>query len=47
MSLILTIRRRYCTGASEIAEKIAEKYNLPIYGKDYICKRIHNQEDLE
>lgn len=47
MNLILTFSRRYCTGASVIAEEISKRYNLPVYGKDYICRNLHNKESLE
>lgn len=47
MSLILTFSRRYCTGASVIAEDISQRLNMPIYGKDYICRQVHNSKDLE
>lgn len=47
MNLIFTFSRRYCTGASVIAEDISKKYNIPIYGKDYICRAVHNKDSLE
>lgn len=47
MSLVLTFSRRYCTGVSVIANQIAKKLNIPVYGKDYICKDIHNKEDID
>ena len=47
MNLILTFSRRYCTGASLIAEELSKRYNIPIYGKDYICRELHNEKDLE
>jgi hypothetical protein len=47
MSLVLTFSRRYCTGVSVIADTISKRLNIPVYGKDYICKDIHNKEDIE
>lgn len=47
MSLVLTFSRRYCTGVSVIANQITKKLNIPVYGKDYICKDIHNKEDID
>lgn len=46
MNLVLTFSRRYGTGASVIAEMLSKKFNIPIYGKDYICKSIQHAEDI-
>lgn len=47
MSLVLTFSRRYCTGASVIANELSKRFSIPVYGKDYICRALHNLEDLE
>lgn len=36
MNLVVTISRRYGTGASVIAAKLSEKLNIPVYDKAYI-----------
>lgn len=46
MRLVLTFSRRYGTGASVIASMLSQKFNIPVYGKDYICQKIQNPEDI-
>lgn len=36
MNLVITISRRFGTGASLIAEELSEKLNIPVYDKAYI-----------
>ncbi len=46
MNLVLTFSRRYGTGASVIAEMLSQKFNIPVYGKDYICRSIQHPDDI-
>lgn len=36
MNLVITMSRRFGTGASLIAEQLSEKLNIPVYDKAYI-----------
>lgn len=36
MNLVITMSRRFGTGASLIAEELSEKLNIPVYDKAYI-----------
>lgn len=36
MNLVITMSRRYGTGASMIAEELSKRLGIPVYGKDYI-----------
>ena len=36
MQLVITMSRRYGTGASMIAKELSEKLNIPVYDKAYI-----------
>lgn len=36
MNLVITMSRRYGTGASLIAEELSKKLNIPVYDKAYI-----------
>ena len=37
MNLVITISRRFGTGASLIAQELSEKLGVPVYDKAYIC----------
>ena len=37
MNLVITISRRFGTGASLIAQELSEKLEVPVYDKAYIC----------
>ena len=36
MNLVITMSRRFGTGASLIAKELSEKLNVPVYDKAYI-----------
>ncbi len=36
MNLVITMSRRFGTGASMIARQLSEKLNIPVYDRDYI-----------
>lgn len=42
MNLVITMSRRFGTGASVIAKELSEKLNIPVYDKAYI---EHEMED--
>jgi cytidylate kinase len=42
MNLVITISRRYGTGASIIAHGLSEKLGLPVYDKTEIEDRLHH-----
>lgn len=41
MNLVITMSRRYGTGASMIAEELSEKLGIPVYDKAYIENELH------
>ena len=44
MSLVITMSRRYGTGASLIAEELSERLGIPVYDKAYIENEIHDDD---
>ena len=45
MKLVITMSRRYGTGASKIARDLADKLQVPLYNKEYfekVCQSIIN-----
>ncbi len=40
MKLVITMSRRYGTGASEIAKQLSEKLEIPIYDKAIVEKKL-------
>lgn len=42
MNLVITMSRRYGTGASMIAGELSEKLQVPVYDKAYIENRLEN-----
>lgn len=43
MNLVITMSRRYGTGASMIAGELSEKLQVPVYDKAYIENRLENR----
>lgn len=41
MNLVITISRRYGTGASIIARELSEKLNVPVYDKAFVEGHFH------
>lgn len=46
MNLVITISRRYGTGASIIADDLSKKLGIPVYDKAFIEERL-NDHDFE
>ncbi|MCH5339445.1 MAG: cytidylate kinase-like family protein [Acetatifactor sp.] len=44
MNLVITMSRRYGTGASMIAEELSERLGIPVYDKAYIENEIHDDD---
>ena len=42
MKLVITMSRRFGTGASIIAKELSERLNIPVYDKAYIEEKIHD-----
>ncbi len=42
MNLVITMSRRYGTGASMIARELSEKLGIPVYDKAYIENELHD-----
>lgn len=41
MKLVITMSRRFGTGASIIAEELSERLGIPVYDKAYVEKEMH------
>ncbi len=46
MNLVFTFSRRYGAGTSAITEELSKRFNIPIYGRDYICRGVHDENNL-
>lgn len=44
MNLVITMSRRYGTGASMIAEELSQKLGIPVYDKAYIENEINDDD---
>lgn len=44
MKLVITMSRRFGTGASMIAKELAERLNIPVYDKAYIEQKINDHQ---
>ena len=44
MGLVITMSRRYGTGASMIAEELSQKLGIPVFDKAYIESEIHGDD---
>lgn len=42
MNLVITMSRRFGTGASMIAKELSEKLDIPVYDKAYIENELHD-----
>ncbi|MCM1193231.1 MAG: cytidylate kinase-like family protein [Butyrivibrio sp.] len=42
MNLVITMSRRFGTGASMIAEELSKKLDIPVYDKAYIENELHD-----
>lgn len=42
MNLVITMSRRFGTGASMISGELSEKLNIPVYDKAYIENELHD-----
>ena len=42
MKLVITMSRRFGTGASIIAKELSERLDIPVYDKAYIEEQIHD-----
>ena len=42
MKLVITMSRRFGTGASIIAKELSEQLNIPVYDKAYIEQKLHD-----
>lgn len=47
MNLVFTFSRGYGTGTSLITDLLSKRFNIPVYGKDYICRGVHDENDME
>lgn len=44
MNLVVTMSRRFGTGASMIAEELSQKLGIPVYDKAYIEHELHGND---
>lgn len=44
MNLVITMSRRFGTGASMIAEELSKKLEIPVYDKAYIENALHDND---
>ena len=44
MKLVITMSRRFGTGASIIASELSERLGVPVYDKAYIEEKINDHE---
>lgn len=44
MKLVITMSRRFGTGASIIAQELSERLNIPVYNKDFIQRKLDTRE---
>lgn len=44
MKLVITMSRRFGTGASVIAKELSERLNIPVYDKTYIEQKLNQHE---
>ncbi len=44
MNLVITMSRRFGTGASMISEELSRKLNIPVYDKAYIESELHDND---
>ena len=44
MNLVITMSRRFGTGASMIAEELSKKLGIPVYDKAYIENALHDND---
>ncbi|MCM1027968.1 MAG: cytidylate kinase-like family protein [Roseburia sp.] len=44
MNLVITMSRRFGTGASMIAEQLSRKLEIPVYDKAYIENELHEND---
>lgn len=44
MKLVITMSRRFGTGASVIAQELSEKLNIPVYDKVYIEQKLDEHQ---
>lgn len=44
MKLVITMSRRFGTGASIIAKELSERLNIPVYDKAYIERKLYEHE---
>ena len=42
MKLVITMSRRFGTGASIIAKELSERLDIPVYDKAYIEEQLHD-----
>lgn len=42
MKLVITISRRFGTGASVVAKELSGRLGIPVYDKAYIEQKVHN-----
>ena len=42
MKLVITMSRRFGTGASIIAKELSEQLHIPVYDKAYIEQKLHS-----
>lgn len=47
MNLVITFSRGYGTGTSIITDELSKRLDVPVYGKDYICRQVHDPDDRE
>ncbi|MGI6116812.1 MAG: AAA family ATPase [Bilifractor sp.] len=47
MNTVITVSRRYGSGTSVIVNKLASMFHIPVYGKDYICRNVQDQDDMD
>lgn len=44
MKLVITMSRRFGTGASVIAKELSERLDIPVYDKTYIERKLYEHE---
>ena len=47
MNLVITFSRGYGTGTSIITDDLSKRLHVPVYGRDYICRKVQDEANME
>ena len=47
MNLVITFSRGYGTGTSIITDELSKRLHVPVYGRDYICRKVQDEANME